>query len=500
MHRHLHAQERRNRYPESRLWETEAGHVWLRLLVWAVLYLFGLECGVGGDKLSRFFKLIRIDTHVGVSPSALRLQLKQMEVLLPQFQAECENRVKGQSRKAVVAMDETFFGEFLILVLMDLRSGYLLLEEISEDRRFDTWYAKTAPRLESLGIEVNHAMSDRAKALIKLAINGFECDSGADLFHAQQDVSRWLGANLARRRATAEKQFEAAQTAVDNAVETAANPEKALLVKQRLEAEEALDQAKQTRADYHENLQGIAEEIHPFSLSDNRPKSAKQVEAELENRAQAFEAIANDQGIEDKNDALKTFRNQIQALAVTVNFWWLWVRETLQGLAVNTEMEHWLTTTLLPLVYWHHQLHKTQNRKARDRYRKAWQQAVQAFNAHPVTRTLAESEIQRWLTWAESMVRQFHRSSSAVEGRNGCLAQMYHNGRGLSEQRLRALTVIHNYGLKREDGTTAAMRLFETDFPDLFPWLLEKMGPLPLPRKHRERVIDNPLKLIDVPA
>jgi hypothetical protein len=163
-------------------------------------------------------------------------------------------------------------------------------------------------------------------------------------------------------------------------------------------------------------------------------------------------------------------------------------------------MEHWLTTTLLPLVYWHHQLHKTQNRKARDRYRKAWQQAVQAFNAHPLTRTLAESEIQRWLTWAESMARQFHRSSSAVEGRNGCLAQMYPNGRGLSEQRLRALTVIHNYGLKREDGTTAAMRLFETDFPDLFPWLLDPMGPLPLPREHRERVINNPLKLVDVPA
>jgi hypothetical protein len=374
-------------------------------LVFAVLYLFGLECGVGTDKLSRFFNLIRIDTHVGVSPSALRLQLKQMEVLLPQFQAECENRVKGQSRKAVVAMDETFFGEFLILVLMDLRSGYLLLEEISEDRRFDTGYAKTAPRLESLGIEVNHAMSDRAKALIKLAISGFECDAGADVFHAQQEVSRWLGARLARRRATAEKQIEATQRAEAHGVEMAANPEKTRLVKPRLEAEEALDQAQQTRADYHEHLPGIAAEIHPFSLSDNRPKSAKQVEAGLENRAKAFERITNDQGIEDKNNTLKTFRNQIQALAVTVRFWWRWVRETLQGLAVNTAMEPWLTTTLLPLVYWHHQLHKTQNRKARDRYRNAWQQAVQTFNAHPVTRTLSESEIQRWLTWAESMVR-----------------------------------------------------------------------------------------------
>ena len=465
-----------------------------------MLYLFGLECGVGGDKLSRFFKLIRIDTHVGVSGSALRRQLNQMELLLAQFQAECERQVEKPSRKAVVAMDETFFGEFLILVLMDLRSGYLLLEEVSEDRRFDTWYAKTAPRLESLGIEVNHAISDRAKALIKLALSGFECAAGADLFHAQQDVSRWLGASLARRRAGAEKQFKAAQSAVDNAVETATHPEQAALVKQRLEAEQALEQAKQTRVDYHEHLQGIAEEIHPFSLNDNSPKAAKQVEKGLENRAQAFERIANDQDIEDKNDTLKKFRNQIQALALTVSFWWLWVRETLQDLAVNVEMEHWLTTTLLPLVYWHHQLHKTQNRKARDKYRKAWQQAVQAFNAHPVTRTLPESEIQRWLIWAESMVRQFHRSSSAVEGRNGCLAQMYHNGRGLTQQRLRALTVIHNYGIKRQDGTTAAMRLFETDFPDLFPWLLEKMGALPLPRKDRQRVIDNPLKLIDVPA
>jgi hypothetical protein len=37
---------------------------------------------------------------------------------------------------------------------------------------------------------------------------------------------------------------------------------------------------------------------------------------------------------------------------------------------------------------------------------------------------------------------------------------MYHNGRGLSKKRLKALTVIHNYGIRRTNGTTAAMRLF----------------------------------------
>ncbi len=86
------------------------------------------------------------------------------------------------------------------------------------------------------------------------------------------------------------------------------------------------------------------------------------------------------------------------------------------------------------------------------------------------------------------------------KGRNGCLSQMYHNGRGLSEKRLKSLTVIHNYDLKRIDGSTAAMRLFDMEFPDLFSWLLDKMGELPLPRKNRERVVSNPLPLFDVPS
>jgi hypothetical protein len=151
------------------------------------VWLFGLECGVGSDKLSQFFKLIRIDAPVGVSASALHRQLNQMERLLAQFQVECgKKQIEKSSRKAVVAMDEAFFGDFLILVLMDLCSGYLLLEEVSEDRRFDSWYAKTAPRLEALEIEVNHSISDRAKALINLVLSGFECEAGADLFHAHR--------------------------------------------------------------------------------------------------------------------------------------------------------------------------------------------------------------------------------------------------------------------------------------------------------------------------
>jgi hypothetical protein len=497
----LLAQEERNVYPESSHWETEAGYAWLRLMVFATLYQFGLKSGVGAESLSQFFKTIRIDGHVGVSPTVLREQITILENLLPQFQAECENSITKQARKIVAGLDETFFGDFMILVLMDLRSGYLLLEEITEDRCFDTWYAKTTPRLESLGIEVSHAISDRAKALIKMAVTGFSCESGADVFHTQQDASRWLGARLGKRVTQAEKNLVIVQAAEDKAVKKADDVALLSLETDKIIAKQTLEVARQSQQDYHENLQGISDEVHPFSVIDNSINDAEKIVQRLEGRAQAFKLIAEDQGIADNKNTLKKLRNQFGALAVSVSFWWCWVNETLLSIGVeNSELEQWLTTTLLPVTYWHHKMRQTKSRKTRDKYRKAWESASATFKAHPLSAQLPTSEIQRWLLWAESMSRQFQRSSSAVEGRNGCLSQMYHNGRGISGKRLKALTVIHNYDIKREDGTTAAMRLFNTEFPDLFLWGLDRMGELPLPRKSRERKTFNSLRLLDVPC
>jgi len=65
--------------------------------VFSSLYVFGLKAGVGADTLSLFFKMIRIDTHVGISPVALRTQINKMERLLPQFQEECEKSTVGCS-------------------------------------------------------------------------------------------------------------------------------------------------------------------------------------------------------------------------------------------------------------------------------------------------------------------------------------------------------------------------------------------------------------------
>jgi len=62
------------------------------------------------------------------------------------------------------------------------------------------------------------------------------------------------------------------------------------------------------------------------------------------------------------------------------------------------------------------------------------------------------------------------------------------------------LPPIHNYGIKHSDGSTAASRLFEQDFPDPLTWLLEQLDELPLPRRSKKRATYNPLILLPVPS
>ena len=67
--------------------------------------------------------------------------------------------------------DETFFND-MILVFMDLASGYIFFEEEAQNRSYETWMEKVQKTINKLGISIKYVVSDRAKALIKLALKG----------------------------------------------------------------------------------------------------------------------------------------------------------------------------------------------------------------------------------------------------------------------------------------------------------------------------------------
>jgi DNA-binding Lrp family transcriptional regulator len=196
----LNAILKRNIHPESEFWETKAGQEWLRILVFGVLLEFGIKGNQGADRISSFFERIRLDKHIGVSPTSLRTLLKRMEELLVRYQKEHESECVGKSSLEIIASgDETFFKDMMVLVMMDLNSGYILVEEEAIDRSYETWRSKVEGRMKELGLTARHFISDRGKSLMKLALSCLGCAAGADIFHGQYDISKWLGMGFYRR-------------------------------------------------------------------------------------------------------------------------------------------------------------------------------------------------------------------------------------------------------------------------------------------------------------
>jgi IclR helix-turn-helix domain len=191
VHRHLQAMDRRDRYPESSLWATEAGRTWLIRLVVATVFVFGLKRGVGAETLSEFFGRLRLDWQVGCSPSAVRTVMHMLECLLLETAAawEKEGIAHGEIRPVIGAVDAPFL-QRMMLVFMDLATGYLLMEEVAPDRSFDPWFDRANDRLTTLGTAVLYLVSARAKALIKLAHTGLGCPSILDVFHLSHDLAK----------------------------------------------------------------------------------------------------------------------------------------------------------------------------------------------------------------------------------------------------------------------------------------------------------------------
>ena len=464
-----------------------------------MIFVFGIKGGVGAERLSEFFHRVRLDRHVGCSPTALRRLRGQLEEAILAYQAaqQSERRPSEQRVEICAGADETFFDE-VILVLMDLNSGYIVLEEPAADRSYDTWQGRVQQALEPLGITLRYLVSDRAKALVKLALDGFQCPSMPDVFHALRDLAKVLGVsfhlNLAR--------LEDKRTQAQRTLSSLQAKGKHTGVQERfighLDGQIATLRADQTRA--QQGLREASYAVHPFTLSDSSRQQAASVEAALHQALEEFKTLHARHTARDNTKAVAKFTRQIPDLAALVDAWWLWVEQSLPSQALDTTLRGWLLERLLPAVYWQAQVDKTRMPALKNAYQEAFKHARGVLHQHPLTAALSTEAFASWQAWATDWVGKFQRASSAVEGRNGYLSQANHCARGTPTQRLKVLTVIHNFDLKRADGTTAAERLFGTPFPDLFDWVVERMGALPVPRRPRAPSVPKLLNLQSVPA
>ena len=485
VHRLTQAIERRNSHPESWLWETEDGRQWLTRLVVATLYTFGLKRGVGVDTMSEFFARLHLETQVGCSPSALRGVMQALEAVLLATAAawEQDGRARGEVREIIGAVDETFL-ERMILVFMDLSTGYVLLEEVAEDRTSATWQALVDERLKALGTHVLYLVSDRAKALIQLAEKGLECLSMPDFFHVVHDIIKSYSLAIGRRLSQARQDLMKAQEALARHQDVPQAVHDDLEVQALIVARQAeVQQWEEMQHAYRHHLEMLSLILHPFRLSDSTPQTSEQVESRLHAEVEAIEALAKRHQLPARPPAMKKVRKQIPALAALVDFWWQGVWQDVEPFVLSPLWRQWVHECLLPLVYWERQAAHTRCPRRKARIVQALEAVRAAFDTHAITQRLAPQVLADWQAWATERVNVFQRASSAVEGRNGYLSQMQHNHRGLPKQRYKVWTVLHNFDCRAADGTTPAARFFGRSFPDLFETTLSHIDALPRPRQ-----------------
>ena len=333
VYRLTQAMARRNQHPESWLWETAEGRQWLIRLVVATLYTFALKRGVGMETISEFLGRLNLETQIGCSPSALRSLMQTLEVSLVEIgrRWEQEGVESGEVREIVGGVDETFL-QLLMLVFLDLPTGYLILEEVAEDRSYDTWHKLVKGRLETLSTGVLYLVSDRAKALVRLAVTGLECLSMPDFFHVAHDIVKCYSLALGRHLRQAHKRLQEAKERAAKHAEC--DPTSPLRVKAQAELEAS--QAEVTRWEeakdaYRDHLESLSLGLHPFDLSDSTPQTSKQVESRLRATVTAIQEWAARYGLASREDAMAKVLKQLPDLAALVDFWWACVRQDLNG-------------------------------------------------------------------------------------------------------------------------------------------------------------------------
>ena len=322
-------------------------------------------------------------------------------------------------------------------------------------------------------------MSDRAPALIELGKSDYyRVGSMPDLFHFNQIFARSLGAAIGKFW---KKAFKAHQSSKGS-------------YSQRKPLEEEWLRLDICRRRYQNGFFKIHKAIHPFT-PEGLLKDSKIVQQEI---IRGLSEIEKQGQMIEKDISIKSVLKshaQIKDIQKGVTDWQNWLVERTNkfcnqfGSQQKTTKE-WLLEYVVPYAYWLNFYRRIPAKKKNERLRKQYRlqiaTAKNKFKNCQLHLKLNPAEKQQCWDWAKEVVCTFQRSSSQVEGRNGYLAFVHRANRGMSDQRLKVLSVVHNFDIRRTDKTTPAKRLFKRDFPDLFEFILENVGDFPEPRKRKK--------------
>jgi hypothetical protein len=234
------------------------------------------------------------------------------------------------------------------------------------------------------------------------------------------------------------------------------------------------------------HLETVSLLVHPWRLCNSPPPTSQEVERRLHAEIDAITAFIATHGLPVKKKAVDKVRKQLAGVSALVDLWWQRVWHDVQQVALTPMWKRGGDEQVLPLMSWQHQVSRTRCPRRNAQLLQALERVQDAFATPLITAQLAPEVLAGWKAWAAEHAKAFPRASSAVEGRNGALAPLHHNQRGLPKRRYKGWTVLHHFDCRAPDGTTPAARFFRRGFPDLFETVLSTIDDLPRPRRRNQ--------------
>jgi hypothetical protein len=475
-----------------------AGLAWLRRLVLALLVVFHHRNPCGIRPISDFLELVELDPFVASSYGALYDLDQHLQDDLIHFGKEERSRLAdGMTAKDIaLCCDENFHGPFLCMVGIEPVSNFILVETYDTKRDSQTWAKAIATGIDGLNVHVVVLTSDQASGLIRCAEKELVVLYHPDLFHLQRDLAKPVLPPLARPTQEAKKDLAEARQETQrleqieqqqpNSVELGTMLE---AVRAEVQGEDALKQTQQKLDQAVEQIRTVSEGYHPYDRETAASVTPEQMQTRLSEPLQTLQQVVEEAGMGERaHQAVAKAHRWVVLLVGCLGWFWESTRSRLEKLDLSDEAQRMIQECLMASYYWEAASQREKDPDERKRLAElAERLRKQAWAKDGVLAALSEETKEAVQRVARECVGLFSRSSSCVEGRNGRLSLFHHGQTRLSEKRLQALTVVHNYVVKRDDGTTAAERFFGKKQRDIFSWLLQRMPELPRPAAKRPK-------------
>lgn len=468
----------------------------LRRIVLAALTTFQLQGACGIRSVGTFLQRAGLDCFVASSRGALHPLAAHLESDLVAFRDQEQPTLAQQMKPKTITVvpDEHFHSGKPCLVGLEPVAGFLLVECYRDHRDATTWTEAIDEGTRGMPVKVAQLTSDLARALVCCAEKGFQATHSPDLFHGQRDLLRPLLLPLNRPVQQAEKELAKAEqrsNKLDSPLHEPCTEAEWLTLIEAVQAEQAIatqvDQAKTLKEEAVQQVRGVGDDYHPFDRKSGKPVTAEEVGKRLNAHLDKLQEVVAVAGLSEKaNQAVIKSRTWVEILIGCVAWFWSLAKGRVEELDLSEEQEQLVYDKLLAGHYWDMAAGRARTPEERKRLKEmATRLNEEAWQEGGALASLADEERKEVAEVAQEVAGLFQRSSSCVEGRNGRLSLQHHGHSRVSERRLKALTVIHNYLVKRSDGTTAAERFFGQKHKDVFSWLLDRMPDLPRPAQKR---------------